>query len=266
VSRVFRIFRTCAMKLMMVSAAATSPIARIISEDSVQPPSQLSSIMTWRGVLLDVDGTLVDSNDAHAHAWVDVLSKHGHDVAFQRVRMLIGMGGDRLVEVLTGVAKDSDENEALGAERSQLFRDKWLASVRPLNGSRQLLLRLRADGLAYALATAAKSEDLQPLLEIADIADLVENQARTTSSEVEASKPAPDVIEAALAKLPTERSRVVMIGDTPYDVRAARDARVAIIGVTSGGWPADALAGAVFVASGPADLARRVPWANDARP
>jgi len=216
--------------------------------------------MCWRGVLLDVDGTLVDSNDAHAHAWCEVLARHDHEVAFSRVRMLIGMGGDRLVELVTGIPRDSDENEALGRERSQLFREKWLASVRPLVGSRQLLLRLRADGLAYALATAAKSEELQPLLEIADIADLVEDHARTTSSEVDASKPAPDVVEAALGKIPIERSRVVMIGDTPYDARAARDARLAFIGVTSGGWPASELAGAVAIASGPADLAMRTRW------
>jgi HAD superfamily hydrolase (TIGR01509 family) len=216
--------------------------------------------MTWRGVLLDVDGTLVDSNDAHAHAWVDVLAKHGHEVAISQVRALIGMGGDRLVEVVTGIPKDSDDNAALGRERSQLFRDKWLATVRPLPDSRKLLLRLRADGVAYALATAAKSDELEPLLEIADIADLVDDHARTTSSEVEASKPAPDVVEAALRKLPVERSRVVMIGDTPYDARAARDARIAFIGVTSGGWSAEALTGAVLIASGPADLARRAPW------
>ena len=214
--------------------------------------------MDWRGVLLDVDGTLVDSNDAHAHAWVEVLANHGHDVAFARVRSLIGMGGDRLVELVTGIPKDSDENSAIGDERSQRFRDKWLASVRPLPGSRDLVLALRACGLAYALASAAKAEELSPLLEIADLADLVEHAARTTSSEVDASKPAPDVVEAALAKLPVERARVVMIGDTPYDVRAARDAGLAFIGVTSGGWPADALAGALRIASGPAELARIV--------
>ncbi len=117
--------------------------------------------------------------------------------------------------------------------------------------------RLRAEGYAYALASAAKAEELAPLLDIADIADLVDDRARTTSSEVDDSKPAPDVVEAALAKLPVERARCVMSGDTPYDVRAARAAGVAAIAVTSGGRPADALAGAIAIYSGPAELAAR---------
>jgi HAD superfamily hydrolase (TIGR01509 family) len=193
--------------------------------------------MQLAGVLLDVDGTLVASNDAHAHAWVEVLARHGHDVAFARVRRLIGMGGDRLVEEITGLPRDSKHNRQIGGERSQVFRERWLRAVRPLPGSRALLLRLRADGLRYALASAAKSDELQPLLEPADIADLVDDAARTTSSDVDESKPSPDIVEAALAKLAVECGRALLIGDTPYDVRAARDAGVRMIGVTSGGGP-----------------------------
>ena len=205
-------------------------------------------------VLLDVDGTLIDSNDAHAHAWVEVLAKHGHEIAFPRVRRLIGMGGDRLVEELTGLARGTRRNERLGKERSELFRKKWLRAVRPIPGARELVLRLRREQYQIAIASAAKAEELQPLLEIAGIADLV--PVRTTSSEVEESKPAPDIVEAALAKLLlVERSRTVMVGDTPYDVRAAREARIDAIGVTCGGWSAEALAGAVAIFSGPAELA-----------
>jgi len=208
----------------------------------------------YSAVLLDVDGTLVDSNDAHAHAWVDALAKYGHEVAFPRVRMLIGMGGDRLVETVTGLPRDGAKNKRIGAARSEIFRDRWLRAVRPLRGSRELVLRLRREGYQYAIASAAKSEELAPLLEIADIADLV--PTRTTSSDVHESKPDPAIIEVARSKLHAERSRMVMLGDTPYDVRATRDANVAMIGVTSGGWSAEALSGAVEIYSGPWEIAQ----------
>jgi phosphoglycolate phosphatase-like HAD superfamily hydrolase len=197
-------------------------------------------------VLLDVDGTLVDSNDAHAHAWVEALAKFGHEVTFARVRQLIGMGGDRLVEAATGLSRDSKANKRIGDARSDIFLERWLHTVRPIQGARTLVLRLRSEGYQYALASAAKTEELEPLIELADIADLVPN--RTTSSE------------AALAKLTcVERSQAVMVGDTPYDVLAARQANVAIIGVTSGGWSAEALTGAIAIATGPAELALRLP-------
>jgi phosphoglycolate phosphatase-like HAD superfamily hydrolase len=206
-------------------------------------------------VLLDVDGTLVDSNDAHAHSWCETLARFGHDVSYARVRSLIGMGGDKLVETLTCIAPDDERSKQLRDARSDNFRDKWLATVRPLRGSRDLVLRLRGEAYQYAIASAAQTEELEPLLEIADIGDLVE--IRTSSSDVAESKPAPDIIEATLAKLLlVERSRTVMVGDTPYDARAAREAGVAFIGVTTGGWAAEALAGARRVYDGPAALAR----------
>jgi HAD superfamily hydrolase (TIGR01509 family) len=199
----------------------------------------------FQAVLLDVDGTLVDSNEAHVHAWLEALSTVGLDVPPSLVRPLIGMGGDRLIETLTGWPRDSDEAQELSDKRSKIFRDKWLSSVRPLVGSRRLVLRLRDQGYQYALATAAKDEELMPLLEIADIADLC--PTRTTSNDVDDSKPAPDIIEAALAKLPAERSRTVMVGDTPYDLQAARSANLHFIGVTTGGWSHGMLSGAVAV-------------------
>jgi HAD superfamily hydrolase (TIGR01509 family) len=207
----------------------------------------------FRGVLLDVDGTLVDSNDAHAHAWCEALAKFDHEIAFSRARSLIGTGGDRLIELVTGIGRDEKKNKKISEARTELYLEKWIHTVKPLRGSRQLLLRLRNEGYQYALATAAKTEELQPLLEIADIADIV--PTRTTSSDVEQSKPDPDIVEAALAKLPVERALAVMVGDTPYDVMAARGANVAFIGTTTGGWPAEALAGAIAVVDGPAALA-----------
>ncbi len=214
--------------------------------------------MDYRSVLLDVDGTLVDSNDAHAQAWVEVLAKHGHAVSFERVRSLIGMGGDRLVEEVTGLPKESKENERIGKARSELFLATYMPRLRPMPGARKLVLALQRAGCDVAIASAAKGDELEPLLAIADVKDLIE--ARTTSTDVEESKPAPDIVEAALAKISAERSRAVMVGDTPYDLRAAHGAGIAMIGVTCGGWPADAFPGAVGVFRDPEELALR--WSS----
>jgi HAD superfamily hydrolase (TIGR01509 family) len=210
----------------------------------------------YKGVILDVDGTLVDSNDAHAHAWVETLAEAGFPVDFARVRRLIGMGGDRLVEELTGLPRDGEQNQALGVQRSAVFCARWLRNVTALPGSRALVERLRGDGFAVAVASAAKSEELEPLLRLAGVADLV--PARTSSSDVDESKPDPEIIQAALQRLGVPARAAVMIGDTPYDVEAATGAHVATIGFTSGGWSHELVkAGAIAIYEHAADLLAR---------
>ena len=206
----------------------------------------------YAGVLLDVDGTLVDSNDAHAHCWAEALASHDLEVPYAMVRGMIGMGGDFLIETVGGPARGTRANKKIGEQRSELFRENWLPKIRPLVGARALVLRLASEGYHYAIASAAKADELTPLLELADIADLIE--IKTTSDDVEESKPSPDIVDAALARIPVERSRTVMLGDTEFDVQACRSAGVDIIGVTSGGWHSGALGGAVAVYRGPAEL------------
>lgn len=213
-------------------------------------------MLVHRTYLLDVDGTLVDSNDVHAEAWAEILAAHGHEVEAARVRPYIGMGGDRLIEELTGHARDSSANKKIGEERGRLFLEKYLPRVRPLDGARDLVLALRDRGCAFAVASAAKNEELAPLLEIAGISDLV--TVRTSSSDVDESKPDPEIIEAALSKLHADGEGAVMVGDTPYDVQAAKRAGIACIGVTSGGWTAKDLVGCIAVFSGPAELAQKL--------
>ncbi|MBA3458475.1 MAG: HAD family hydrolase [Deltaproteobacteria bacterium] len=212
----------------------------------------------YAAVLLDVDGTLVESNDAHAHCWAEVLEKHGYEVPYSRVRSLIGMGGDLLIHAVGGPEPGTRESEKIAKHRSELFLDHWLEKVRPLPKARELVLRLGAEGYRYAVASAASTKELLPMLELADLADLC--PIRTTSSDVEESKPNPDIVLAALEKVHAERHRTVMIGDTPYDVMACRGASVDMIGVTTGGWSTEALAGATAVYAGPADLLAR--WAD----
>jgi HAD superfamily hydrolase (TIGR01509 family) len=205
-----------------------------------------------RGVIFDIDGTLVDSNDAHAQSWVDTFAEAGYDVAFGVVRPLIGMGGDKLLPKTIGVRHDSKEGKKLIARRSEIFREKYLPELRALDGSRALVMRVRSEGLKPVIATSAKDEELQGLLKAAQVADLIEERA--TASDAKRSKPDPDIVEAAIEQAEIEPVNLVMIGDTPYDVEAALRAGVRIIGFRCGGWKDQDLAGAIEIYGGPADL------------
>src|SRR3954470_12590833 len=121
----------------------------------------------YRAVIFDIDGTLVDSNDAHAQAWVEALSERGRHVEFTRVRPLIGMGGDKLLPQVTGLSADSREGEAISDRRGEIFRERFLPRLQPTRGARELLERLRAEHLKLYVATSAKQQELGPLLRVA---------------------------------------------------------------------------------------------------
>jgi HAD superfamily hydrolase (TIGR01509 family) len=205
-----------------------------------------------QGVIFDIDGTLLDSNDAHAQSWVDTFAEAGYDVPFDVVRPLIGMGADKLLPRTIGIRHDSEEGKKLVKRRGETFREKYLPHLRPLEGSRALVLRVRSDGLKPIVATSAKDEELKGLLRAAEVADLMEEKA--TASDADRSKPDPDIVEAAIEESGISPQNLVMIGDTPYDIEAATKAKVRTIAFRSGGWSDDALAGAVAIYDGPADL------------
>jgi HAD superfamily hydrolase (TIGR01509 family) len=205
-----------------------------------------------RGVLLDVDGTLLDSNDAHARSWAEIFKRHGMDIGFERVRPLIGEGGDKLLPQLTGIGADSAEGKALSAERRELFLESYLPNLRPTRGARTLVECLKTNGLRVVIATSAGKEELDALLRQAGVDDLID---RATSSDAGASKPDPDIVSAALRQAKLPPAAAVMVGDTPYDIEAAKRAGVKTIALRCGGWWDDAaLAGAVAIYDDPAAL------------
>lgn len=217
-----------------------------------------------RGVILDVDGTLVDSNDAHAQAWVQALAEHGHDVPFERVRPLIGMGSDKVLPVVSGLDVESEEGERITERRKQIFKERYVPRLRAFPGVRPLLERMRGNGLELVVASSATEEDLKPLLEIAGAEDLIEG--RTSSDDADESKPDPDIVHAALASSGLPASEVLMIGDTPYDVAAGGRAGVGVVALRCGGWGTEDLAGALAVYDDPADLLAHYDSSPLARP
>jgi HAD superfamily hydrolase (TIGR01509 family) len=205
-----------------------------------------------RGVILDVDGTLVDSNLAHARAWAEVLGEAGYEVTVERLWRLIGMGSDKLLPAAIGVEKDSPEGKRLSEARKKLFLERYLPDLQPTRGARELVERLRSANLAIGIASSAEGEELDGLLAVCGASDL--RDTTPPSDQVEGSKPEPDVVQAALRKLGQPAHAVLMLGDTPYDVEAATRAGVGIVALRSGGWAADDLGGALAVYDDPADL------------
>ncbi|HEV7387913.1 MAG TPA: HAD family hydrolase [Gemmatimonadaceae bacterium] len=205
-----------------------------------------------KGIIFDVDGTLVDSNDAHAESWVDTFAEAGYDVPFSAVRPLIGMGADKLLPQTIGVSNESEEGKKLIRRRSEIFKTKYLPQVKALPGSRELVLRVREDGLKAIVATSARDQELSDLLKAARVDDLMEEKA--TASDAKRSKPDPDIIHAAIEESAIPPHQLLMIGDTPYDIEAAARAKVRTIAFRSGGWADKDLEGAVEIYDGPADL------------
>jgi HAD superfamily hydrolase (TIGR01509 family) len=207
-------------------------------------------------VLFDVDGTLVDSNDAHAHAWVLAFAEHRVEVDFGEVRRRIGMGGDKLMPEVSGIAEDSPQGSAIAGRRKQIFRDRFLPTLRAFPDAGPLVSAIKARGLTVVAASSAKREELDPLLEIAGATSLMDET--TSSDDAESSKPDPDIVHAALHRARARASDALMIGDTPYDVDAARRAGVAAIAFRCGGWTDADLGGAIAVYDGPWDLLARL--------
>jgi HAD superfamily hydrolase (TIGR01509 family) len=212
--------------------------------------------MGYRGVILDVDGTLVDSNHAHAQAWVEALKAADHPVPYEKIRPLIGMGGDKLLPTACGIAADSPEGRAIAERRGEIFRSRYLPRLQAFPGTRALLQALKARGFRLAVASSAQEAELEPLLHVAGAQDLIESS--TSADDADRSKPDPDIVHAALERLGCPPAQAVMIGDTPYDVEAAGRAGVRCVGVRSGGWDDAGLQGAIAVYDGTWDLLSRL--------
>ena len=205
-----------------------------------------------RGLLLDVDGTLVDSNDAHAHAWVEALAEQGIAVPFEEVRKLIGMGGDKLLPRVTGLTEDTPVGKKVTERRAAIFQSRYLPSLRPTRGASDLLRYLHGQGVELVVASSAKEDELHGLLRVCGADRVIEDQ--TSADHADRSKPDPDIVRAALEKIGLPPNEVVLLGDTPFDVEAARRAGVATIALRCGGWPDADLAGALAIYDDPADL------------
>lgn len=202
-------------------------------------------------VILDVDGTLVDSNYHHALAWSRAFRRHGHDVELWRIHRAIGMGGDKLVAHVAGDDVEQSEGDALREDWTREF-DGLIGEVRPFAGSRPLLESVKEMGLHLVLASSGQPKHVQTFLDLVGGRSLAD--AWTTSDDVEESKPAADLLAVALEKGGGRRG--VMVGDATWDAEAAVNGGLPAIGLLTGGFAEAELreAGAVEVYAGPSEL------------
>jgi HAD superfamily hydrolase (TIGR01509 family) len=210
--------------------------------------------MTLHGVILDIDGTLIDSNDAHAHSWIEAMNEQGHQVDFDKVRPLIGMGGDKVLPAVLNISKDSSEGKKMDQRRSEIFQQRYLPDVRAFPHTREFLQHMHDEGLKLVIATSSKQEELHKLLAIIgpDVSNLFTQE--TTSSDAPQSKPDPEVMDVALQKANFQPDEVIMIGDTAFDIEAASKAGIKTIALRCGGWSDADLKDAIAIYDDPADL------------
>jgi HAD superfamily hydrolase (TIGR01509 family) len=205
----------------------------------------------YRAVILDMDGTLLDSNAAHVHAWVETLREHGHEITEDAIWPWIGMGADNLLPAAVGISKESPEGKAITETRGKLFKSRYLPHLRPFPQVRPLLERIKADGRELVVATSSAEEEVKKAIELVGVGDLLEG---ATSGSDGRSKPDPDVVQAALDRLKLKPDEVVMLGDTPYDIQAAAKVGIAVIAFRCGGFKDEDLKGALAIYDGAADL------------
>lgn len=204
------------------------------------------------GILWDIDGTLLDSNDAHARAYAEALREDGLDFPIELIRRLIGMGGDHLLPELADIDSESPRGRRITAWKKGIFHERHLPFLNAFPRAAELVRELERRGFRMGAASSASGEELEDLLECAGVAELL--SVRTDADDVESSKPEPDIVHAALARLGLEPVDAILIGDSPYDATAARRAGVPFIGLRSGGWSGAELRGAIAVYEDPADV------------
>lgn len=211
--------------------------------------------MALQGAILDVDGTLVLSNDAHAQGWVEAFAAFGYEVKFEQVRPLIGMGGDQIVpKFAPGLDSKEGKGKEIADRRKELIINKFGSNLVPTNGARELLQKMQQEGLRLLIATSATSQELSVLLKAARVDDLLSQDEAATSSDAEKSKPEPDIVEVALSKLRMQPDSTVMLADTPYDIESADKAGVGVIAFRCGGFDDSQLKDAIAIYNDPADL------------
>lgn len=211
-----------------------------------------------RAVLFDVDGTLINSNDAHAEAWSRTFAHFGQQIPVDLVRAQIGKGSDNLLPALLPADFIAANTDAMEAYRSDLFARAYLDDIRPFPGVRELFERVRAEGLEIVLASSGVDDEVAHHLKLIDCADLV--TATTSADDAAHSKPNPDIFAAAIAKLKgVTPAETVVVGDSPYDMQAAKALGIATIGLRCGGFADDVLiaAGCDRLFDDPADLLAR---------
>ena len=193
-----------------------------------------------KAVIFDIDGTLIDSNAAHAESFVKAFNKFGKTAPFEELKCLIGMGADDILEKYLSKDEIEEFGEDLKEYRKKIFLQEFLPKVKIFPKLRELFEKIKSENKQIALASSASEEELEKYREKLQINGLYEEE--TNADDAAAAKPEPDIFQAALKKLKNvKKEEAIVIGDTPYDAIAAKKAGLQSIGVASGGWSREKL-------------------------
>ncbi len=187
---------------------------------------------------LDIDGTLVDTNYQHAIAWYRAFRRHGIVLPVWRIHRHLGMGGDQVIQALTDERTERELGDQVRDVEKELYLE-LIDEVEPMEGARELILDLGARGHVVVLASSAKEDEVERYLDLLEARELAD--AWTTSADVDATKPAPDLVHSALDKVGGSAGDALMVGDTPWDVKAAAAAGVETLAVLTGGFAIEEL-------------------------
>jgi HAD superfamily hydrolase (TIGR01509 family) len=196
-------------------------------------------------ILLDIDGTLVDSNDKHTDCWVEAFAHFGKQVDWDYVRGQIGKGGDQLVPDALNAREMRTFGEQLKTYRGELWTENYMRGVQPFPGAVDAVRALHERGIKLALASSSNPDEVEYYVELLGVGDLL--GGTTSKEDAQFSKPSPEIFQAALERLHCDPARTLAVGDTPYDILAAHRTPVPIAAVLCGGFPRESLAKAEFL-------------------
>ena len=207
-------------------------------------------LATWRGVktqaiLLDIDGTLVDSNDKHADCWVEAFAHFGKEVDWNVVREQIGKGGDLLVPDTLNAREMRAFGEALKKYRGELWKEKYMKGVQPFPGVPEAIRVMAERGIRLAFASSSNPDEVEYYVELLGVGDLLEGT--TSKEDAKFSKPSPEIFQAALERVKSDPARTLVVGDTPYDILAAHRSALPVVALRCGGFAEELLKKAEFV-------------------
>jgi len=198
-----------------------------------------------QALLLDIDGTLVDSNDKHADCWVEAFAHFGKDADWKLIRQQIGKGGDLLVPDTLNAREMRKFGEKLQEYRGELWKKSYMKSVQPFPGVVESIRSLAARGLRLAFASSSNPDEVGYYVELLGVGDLLEGT--TSKEDAQFSKPSPEIFQAALDRVKSDPERTVAVGDTPYDILAAHRIPLPVVALRCGGFAEELLAKAEFV-------------------
>jgi HAD superfamily hydrolase (TIGR01549 family) len=213
------------------------------------------------GFIFDIDGTLVDSNDAHAHAWQDAFHEFGKDVPYPTVRSHIGKGGDLLVPDLLNAREMRRFGKKIMKFRKLHFKRQYLPKIQAFPGIRAQFERIRARNAKIVLASSSDPDEVRHYIRLLEVQDLI--GGATSKKDAEYSKPSPEIFEAALARITTPALRTMVVGDTPYDILAAHRLALPIVAVRCGGFDDRLLQKSEFVLDDTEEMSRRLDEIDD---